>query len=201
MSLRLLASAVTVVALSGSAHASVIVTNSQALWNWRVVNGGQVVGTENFNDLTDGLFFNPISDTVGNVIWTASASSGLLYAEAGVLSTNLPDPATLNFSFAPGVRGVAGNIFGTDINFNAISCIVSVTLSNGTTYEGISSSASDFVGFYSTSANISSLSIKASPLVTGGVFASIDNLYLAIPAPGAAALIGLAGAMNRRRRA
>ena len=49
MSSRFIGSAVAMVALCASAHASVIVTNNQALWNWRVVNGGQVVGTENFS--------------------------------------------------------------------------------------------------------------------------------------------------------
>jgi xanthosine utilization system XapX-like protein len=60
---------------------------------------------------------------------------------------------------------------------------------------------SDFVGFYSTSADISTMTILTSPLATGEVFATIDNLYLAVPAPGAAALIGLAGLVARRRRA
>jgi hypothetical protein len=197
MSSRLLASAVTVVALSGSAHASVITTNSQALWNWRVTNGGQVVGTESFNDLS-GYYDAPVTDTLGNVVWTASATGGL-YVDNGLFSTNFPVPLT--FDFNPGVRAVAGNIFGTDVNFNSVSCIVSVTLANGVTYEGISSGPSDFIGFYSTAADISTMTIVAVPLVNGQVYATIDNLYLAVPAPGAAALIGLAGLVARRRRA
>jgi hypothetical protein len=189
---------VAVVALCASASASVIVTNSQALWNWRVVNGGQVVGTENFNDVPDGFYSGAITDTLGNVTWTAS-STGDLFVQNGSLSTN--NPAPLTFTFNPGVRAVAGNIFGTDINFNVVTCVVSVTLANGFTYEGISTSPSDFVGFYSTSADISTMTIVTSPLVTGNVYATIDNLYLAVPAPGAAALIGLAGLATRRRRA
>jgi hypothetical protein len=184
------------VALCTSASASVIVTNSQALWNLRVTNGGQVVGTENFNDFADGFYGSPVSDTLGNVAWTASATGGL-YVQYGYVSTNNPEPLT--FTFNPGVRAVAGNIFGTDIDFNAVSCVVSVTLANGSTYEGISSSLTDFVGFYSTSADLSTMTISS--LVTGNVYAVIDNLYLAVPAPGAAALIGLAGLVTRRRRA
>jgi hypothetical protein len=65
-----------------------------------------------------------------------------------------------------------------------------------------SASASDFIGFYSTTANISSLSITvADPASSSFIFSTIDNLYLAIPSPGAAALIGLAGLASRRRRA
>ena len=198
MSSRFLGSAVAVVALCASASASVIVTNSQALWNLRVTNGGQVVGTENFNDFANGFYGSPVSDTLGNVVWSASATGGL-FVDDGYLSTNNPVPLTFNFN--PGVRAVAGNIFGTDINFNVVTCVVSVTLANGVSYEGISTSPSDFVGFYSTAADISSMTIVTSPLVTGDVYATIDNLYLAVPAPGAAALIGLAGLATRRRRA
>lgn len=198
MSSRFIGSAVAMVALCASAHASVIVTNNQALWNWRVTNGGQVVGTENFNDFANGFYSSPVSDTLGNVVWTAS-STGDLFVQNGYLSTN--NPAPLTFTFNPGVRAVAGNIFGTDINFNVVTCVVSVTLANGFTYEGVSSSPTDFIGFYSTSADISTMTIVTSPLVTGNVYATIDNLYLAVPAPGAAALIGLAGLAARRRRA
>jgi hypothetical protein len=199
MSIRFAGSATAVVALCASAHASVITTNNQALWNWRVTNGGQVVGTENFNDVADGFYSGAITDTLGNVTWTASATNGL-YVDTGWLSTNYSSEP-LVFNFNPGVRAVAGNIFGTDLNFNVVTCVVSVTLANGFTYEGISSSMSDFVGFYSTSADISTMTILTSPLATGEVFATIDNLYLAVPAPGAAALIGLAGLVARRRRA
>jgi hypothetical protein len=198
MSIRFAASAVAAVAMSASAHASVIVTNSQALWNWRVTNGGQVVGTESFNDFANGAYDSPVSDTLGNVVWTATASGGL-YVDNGLFSTNFPVPLT--FDFNPGVRAVAGNIFGTDVNFNSVSCIVSVTLASGLTYEGISTGPSDFIGFYSTTADISTMTIVAVPLVNGQVYATIDNLYLAVPAPGAAALVGLAGLMARRRRA
>lgn len=175
-----------------------IATNSQALWNWRVTNGGQVVGTENFNDFANGFYSAPVSDTLGNVVWTASATGGL-YVDNGYFSTNSPVPLT--FTFNPGVRAVAGNIFGTDSNFNVVTCVVSVTLATGFTYAGISSSPTDFVGFSSTAADISSMTIVTSPLATGSVFATIDNLYLAVPAPGAAARIGLAGLVARRRRA
>lgn len=145
MSSRFLGSAVAVVALCAPASASVIVTNSQALWNLRVTNGGQVVGTETFNDFADGFYSGMITDTLGNVTWTASATGGL-FVDTGWLSTDQAQPLVFNFN--PGVRAVAGNIFGTDINSNVVSCVVSVTLANGVSYEGISTSPSDFVGFY-----------------------------------------------------
>ena len=185
--------------LASAAAAGVTVTSSQALWNYRVTSGGQTVGTETFNTYS-GFDAGPITGTLGNTFWTVSAPGGL-YADFGMMSTN-DAYSTLSFTFSPGVRAVAGNIFGTDIGFNIVPTIVNVTLSDGTAYEGFTTSASDFIGFYSTSANISSLSISvASPTGTGNIFSSIDNLYLAVPAPGAAALIGLAGLATRRRRA
>ena len=113
------------------------------------------------------------------------------------------DPyATLLFTFSPGVRAVAGNIFGSDPFFNIVPTIGNVTLSDGTSYEGFTTSASDFIDFYSTTANIFSLSITvADPASSGAIFSTIDNLYLAVPAPSVAALIGLAGLTTRRRRA
>ena len=185
--------------LATAASAGVTVTTSQVLWNFRVANGGQSVGTETFNSYS-GFDANPITGTLGNTVWTVSAPGGL-FADAGMMSTQSAYD-TLAFTFSPGVRAVAGNIFGTDTQLNIVPTIVNVTLSDGTSYEGFTTSASDFIGFYSSAANISSLSISvASPTGSGSVHSTIDNLYLAIPAPGAAALLGLAGLATRRRRA
>ena len=186
--------------LASAAVAGVTVTSSQALWNHRVTSSGQTVGTETFNSYLRGFIAGPISGTLGNTFWTASADGGL-FASGGMMAANFPD-ATLLFTFSPGVRAVAGNIFGTDTSFSIVPTIVNVTLSDGTAYEGFTTSSSDFIGFYSSTANISSLSITvADPAGVGAVYSTIDNLYLAVPAPGAAALIGLAGLATRRRRA
>ena len=73
-----------------------------------------------------------------------------------------------------------------------------MTLSDSTTYVGFSNGPSDFIGFYSTASTISSLSIAVAG--TGVTYATVDNLYFAsVPAPGAVALIGLAGVVARRR--
>ncbi|MEY4826685.1 MAG: hypothetical protein RLZZ288_236 [Planctomycetota bacterium] len=188
--------------LASAAVAGVTVTSSQTLWNLRVINGGETVGTETFNSYPDGYIAGPISGTLGNTFWTASADNAQgLNVQGGMLSTGNPF-ITLAFTFSPGVRAVAGNIFGTDYFFNIVPTIVNVTLSDGTAYEGFTTSSSDFIGFYSSTANISSLSITvADPAGVGAVYSTIDNLYLAVPAPGAAALIGLAGLVSRRRRA
>ncbi|MEI6474341.1 MAG: PEP-CTERM sorting domain-containing protein [Planctomycetota bacterium] len=75
---------------------------------------------------------------------------------------------------------------------------ITVTLADGTSYVNDQTSALNFVGFYSTGAAISSLSVATS---TAGTFATVDNLYFAtVPAPGALALLSLAGVVGGRSR-
>lgn len=183
--------------LASAASAGVTVTTSKVLWTYRVTSGGQSVGTESFDSFS-GAYTNPISGSLGNTYWTASADQGL-FATGGLIQT-LQDAKTLVFTFAPGVRAVAGNIFATDATATPISSVVNVTLSDGTAYTGTTTKVTDFVGFYSTTANITSLSVTVAAAGGSGVRASIDNLYVAIPAPGAAALIGAAAVALRRRR-
>ena len=185
--------------LGTMAHAGVVVTPSQLLWNHRVTSGGQSVGTETFNSYV-GYNASGVTGDVGDVTWTASASPSGLLASNGNLRT-ADAFATLTFSFSKGVRGVAGNIFGSNVLGNAVPAIIDVTMSDGTAYEGIAFSAGEFIGFYSSSANITSLSITVASFdPSDSVHAAIDNLYLAVPSPGVAALVGLAGLLAKRRR-
>ena len=185
--------------LGTMAHAGVVVTPSQLLWNHRVTSGGQSVGTETFNSYV-GYNASGVTGDVGDVTWTASASPSGLLASNGNLRT-ADAFATLTFSFSKGVRGVAGNIFGSNVLGNAVPAIIDVTMSDGTAYEGIAFSAGEFIGFYSSTANITSLSITVASFdPSDSVHAAIDNLYLAVPSPGVAALVGLAGLLAKRRR-
>jgi hypothetical protein len=118
--------------------------------------------------------------------------------QSGLFSTN--NPTSVTFQFSPGVQAVAGNFFGTDISFNAVPSLVQVTLADGTSTILLANGPADFSGFFSTGAAISSLTVTAASGST--VYPTVDNLYFAvpIPAPGAAALIGLAAVATRRRR-
>lgn len=186
-----------VAALSCSASASIFTFSQQNVWDAYMAYQALSVVTEDFNAIGDGLYSSGYTSSIGGITWTATATGGLR-AQSGLFSTQ--DPTSLSFSFAPGVQGVSGNFFGTDGSFNAVPSLVQVTLADGTSSILFTSSATDFAGFYSTSSAIAGITITAAG--GGSVFPTVDNLFFAVPvpAPGAAALIGLAAMVCRRRR-
>ncbi|MFM7133368.1 MAG: hypothetical protein ACKO0W_03530 [Planctomycetota bacterium] len=205
MNLRLaLASTVLAAASTQLASSAVIVFAAESLWSSYTTAGGFGIVTEDFSGYS-GFYASGLAGTTtgaaGTVNWNASASGGL-FAAAGLFSTNNIAPLSFDFSSSQ-VRAVGGNFFSTDINFNFVTSIIQVSLNDGTSYFGSIDSAADFVGFYSTSALISSITITAIPVPGGeqSVYPTVDNLSWGIvPAPGAIALLGLAGLAGRRRR-
>ncbi|MFZ9914288.1 MAG: hypothetical protein ACO3IB_02985 [Phycisphaerales bacterium] len=186
---------------ASAASADVIVFTQLAAYN---IYGGATDSyavSENF-DAYNGYYNSPLAGNSGGVNWLATATGGI-YASGGLFSTN--NPTGLTFSFDDGaVRGVGGNFFATDINFNVVPSYMLVSLNDGTSYFGEVTSASAFLGFYSTGASITSVTIGAMPSGgSGSVYPTVDNFQIAatpIPAPGAIALLGLAGLAGRRRR-
>jgi hypothetical protein len=195
-SLRFAVAASAAAVVSASASAGVVTFVNQVLWTNFSTGQGKSVATETFGGVADGFYAAPVSGSVAGITWEGSAANGI-YVDGGLFSTNFAEPMT--FTFSPGVHGVAGNIFGTDINFNIVPSIVQVTLSNGSSYIGFTSSANDFIGFYSTDAAITSMTITKTGTGAGAVFPTVDNLYFAVPAPGAMALLGVAGLVSGRR--
>ena len=198
--IALSAAAMTVVMTQAASAAMVTFTNG-SLWNGFSAGQGASVVTENFSSYS-GFYANGLSGNAGGIQWTASAP-GNLYADLGYMSTNTAD-ALLTFTLSPSVQGVAGNFFATDASFNILPAVIGVQLADGSAYVGYAATAADFVGFYSTGAAISSISVSvAGNLPAGTNFATVDNLYFAVvPAPGAVALIGVAGLIggSRKRR-
>lgn len=186
------------VSMTCSASAAVISFTNQTLWNFYSTNAGAAIFTEDFNGIADGSYSSPFSSSAGPVNWTATASGGL-FVSGGQFSTN--NPTSMTFTVSPGVQGIAGNFYGTDIDFNVVPTIVQVTLNDGTSYIGFQNAATDFVGFYSTGAAISSITVSAQSASAGGnVYPTANNLYFAvIPAPGALALLAVAGLTGKRR--
>ena len=185
--------------MASVASGAVTVLNSQFAWNAYTAIQGATVATETFESFTG---YQPsATGTAGGTTWTANASLGqITFQELGtqkVISTALGG-RTLNFTFAPGVQGIGGEMFGTNASFEVVLAAITVTLADGTSYVNDQTSASDFVGFYSNGAAIASISVSTS---TEGTYATVDNLYFAtVPAPGVLALISLAGVVGGRSR-
>ena len=183
---------------ASTASAGVITFTQQFVWEFYVNGTGSSIFVEDFNSLADGFYPDPFNATTGPVSWSASAAGGL-FVDDGVFSTN--NPTALTFSFGAGVQGVGGNFFATDINFNVVPAIVTLGLADGTSYVGFVDSNTAFTGFYSNGAAITSIAVQA--FSSGApVYPSVDNLKFAtaVPAPGALALLGLAGVVGGRRR-
>ena len=199
MSIRIaLSAAAMTVVMTQAASAAMVTFSNAALWNGFSAGQGASVVTENFSSYS-GFYANGLSGNAGGIQWTASAP-GNLYADLGYMSTNTAD-ALLTFTLSPSVQGVAGNFFATDASFNILPAVIGVQLADGSAYEGYAATAADFVGFYSTGAAISSISVSvAGNLPAGTNFATVDNLYFAVPAPGAIALLGVAGLVSGARK-
>ena len=187
--------------MASLASGAVVVLNSHVAWDVYVAAKGATVATETFESFTG--YHSSETGTAGGTTWTASASIGeITFQTLGtqkVISTALGG-RTLNFTFAPGVQGIGGEMFGTNASFELVPAeiAITVTLADGTSYVNDQTSASDFVGFYSNGAAIASISVSTS---TEGTYATVDNLYFAtVPAPGALALISLAGVVGGRSR-
>ena len=203
MSIKIAFSALAIsVVMTQAASAAMVTFTNNTLWtNFAASQGNSAVATETF-DSYNGFYLNGLTGNAGGIQWTASAP-GELYAGSGYMSTNSAD-ALLTFTLSPSVQGVAGNFFATDASFNILPAIIGVQLADGSAYVGYAATLADFVGFYSTGAAISSISMSvAGNLPSGTNFSTVDNLYFAVgavPAPGAAALLGLAALVSRRRR-
>ena len=198
-----LSSLIATAAIASSSSAAVIVFTNEFVWDTYANSDGSPQFTETFESY-NGFYASPLTGSTGGVNWSANAVGGIYVGAVGsskALSTNNPTPMTITFT-GQAVRGVAGNIFGTDINFTVVPSIVQLSLQDGTSYIGFVDQATAFVGFYSTGAAITSITISAQPLPggTNDVYATFDNMTFAVPAPGALALLGLAGLAGSRRR-
>ena len=181
--------------LASSASAAIATYSNFSYWQQDVVAAGASVATETFNSY-NGYYASPLTGSVGGINWSATATGGL-FCDSGYFSTN--NPVTATFTFAPGVMAVGANIFGTDSNFNIVAARITVTLADGSSYIASTSVPTDFVGFISNGAAISSLTMNA--VGSGNVYVTADNMYFGVvPAPGAVALLACAGLSATRRR-
>jgi hypothetical protein len=192
---------VTLSAVQG-ASAEVAVFTNFGVWDSAVTANGQTVADENFNSYGAGTPMTLTGSPVpaSGITWTASAPSyGLVTAGGTVRTASATD--ALVFDFAPGVQGIGGNIYTSVLGASSFA-FIQVTLADGVSYFGNSDNAGMFIGFYSDTTSIAKLTITVYQVVGAPSYATVDNLFFAVPAPGALALLaaaGLVGVRNRRR--
>ena len=195
-----LAAAVGALSVAGLASAgTATVFDNAAAFNANVQMGFYF---ENFDSVFPGaapsLDFGPVNGYSYTVGTQAGAVSGL-FNDLGFISTdNEADSIVVTFTGAP-VTAVGGNFWATDISFNPTGTDITINLSDGTNVSYTSTGPSDFRGFISDVA-ITSIQIDAPG--TAFAWATMDNLTVgaAVPAPGAVAVLGLAGLAGIRRR-
>ena len=175
-----------------AADAGLVSTTSMTLWSNRVASAGLSVATQDFSGFSGP--YAQLGGVAGGVAWNANAvevAGGIARSAAG---------NALTFTFAPGVKFVAGNFFGVAEDFTIIPVVFSVSLNGGGGFTGFASDMNAFAGFSATGdSTIASLTVATGSLSS---YAAVDSLYFGVPAPGAISLIAAAAviATNSRRR-
>jgi hypothetical protein len=184
--------------LAPVANAAVLEYFSFAAWS--TAPGTTFLGTDNLASYS-GFHGGAWPGTVGSVSWIADSSFG-----STVMSSYAAAPMTFTFTSPSGIGGFGGNLFVAYINFAAAprTLSVDVTLADSTvvSFSRVNPLATDFWGFRSTGAEITSVTLSST-----SEFPTVGNLSFlsaasAVPLPGAAGLaaLGLAGRAGRRRR-
>ena len=193
---------VTLSAVQGASAAVAVFTNYN-VWGSTVTANGQTVADENFNSFGPGTPMTLTGSPVpaSGITWTASAPSYGLVTAGGTVRTASATDARV-FDFAPGVLGIGGNIYTSVLGASSFA-FIQVTLADGVSYFGNSNNAQMFIGFYSDTTSIAKLTITVVQVVGAPSYATVDNLFFAVPAPGVLALLAAAGLVSghTRRRA
>ena len=194
---------VTLSAVQGASAAVAVFTNF-GVWGNAVTANGQTVAIENFNSygVSTPMTLTGSPVPASGITWTASAPSNGLVTDGGTVRTAAATDA-LVFDFAPGVQGIGGNIYTSVLGEGSSFAFIEVTLADGVSYFGNSDNAEMFIGFYSDTTSIAKLTITVYQVVGAPSYATVDNLFFAVPAPGVLALLAAAGLVSghTRRRA
>ena len=172
---------------------------------------GTEIEVETFDFVTPGSYAT-LSGGDGWSAWAMSASAGSLSADGGRVSAGKPGGGlTFNFagSFDPAGSGLHG--IGGDFGLRSASGAwmpgrIILTLSSGVKLIHDVNSDNPFAGFWITTPEVTITSLTVMPYGddANSTSVSINNLYLGfagiVPAPGALALLGVAGIVSGRRR-
>ena len=157
--------------------------------------------TQDLGQLASGSYA-ALTGGAGDFAWNLSAPSGVLLNPAAVARTQ-QNTEKLTLSFAStNVFAVGGFFFNVDSLGAAKPGVMKIKLSDGTSFIRTVSSDTVFSGFVSDGANITSVEVSHAGSFGSQYFVATSGFNIGVvPAPGAAALVGLAGLIARRRRA
>ena len=192
--------AICTLSLAALASADVYVFDNAVTFGMYNSAVGLIDQQQNFNGYAGT--YPSVTGGSGNFAWTASAPSGLFVNGSSVART-LSSPETLTFTFASSnVYSVGGAFYNVDASGNQQNSVMKIKLSDGTTFVRVVSNTTTFSGFASDGVNITSLEVSRATALGAGTFVASSGFVMGVvPAPGALALIGLAGLVARRRRA
>jgi hypothetical protein len=165
--------------------------------------------TDNYNDLSSGLVTSPLNRTITGYTYNATATDDLVLGTVNgstVLSANVSGKAlTLNFT-AGAPTAVGGYFFNTDINFNVVNRVITVTAYPGASAQSVvTGSATNFFGWLDDSGTPFTSLVIVPGAGSPDAYATVDDLVLgqAAPAaqvPGPLPVLGLVVAFSFSRR-
>ena len=182
--------------ISSTTFAAVLVFDNAAVFNAGLLESSLANFDQTFESYSGSAAF--FTGGTGDYAWKASSANGVL-GQAGVVQT-LTATDTLKFDFSSGnVYGIGGLFHYVDAAGAYKSGLMKIKLSDGTSFIRSISSQTTFSGFITTGASITSLELSHIGS-TGVTFSAAEALTIGyVPAPGAFALLGLAGLVSRRR--
>ena len=157
--------------------------------------------SQDLSQLASGSYAS-LTGGSGDFSWSLSAPSGVYLDSAATARTqqNL-EKLTLSFT-STNVFAVGGFFFNVDSLGATKPGVMKIKLSDGTSFIRTVSNSTTFSGFVSDGANITSVEVSHAASLGSQYFVATNGFNIGVvPAPGAAALVGLAGLLARRRRA
>ncbi len=171
----------------GSGYSFVSSGNASNWWSWTATGGAGGVSTSTGVD--------------GDSIFSSPANSSLNFTFGGSTSTSAET------GFVSGLRGIGGGFRFFNANGQSVSGRIILTLSTGESVIRNFNSDDSFAGFWLTDASttITGLTLEPFSGSTSSYYIGAHTLFLgyagvAIPAPGAIALLGAAGLVGVTRR-
>ncbi len=191
--------AICTLSIAALASADVYVFDNSVTYAAFCNDVGVVRETQSLNSFAGS--YASLSGGSGDFAWNLSAPSGI-FVDANSTARTQQNTEKLSLSFASSnVFAVGGFFFNVDDAGVTRTGVMRIKLSDGTSFIRTVSNDTTFSGFVSDGANITSVEVSHAGNLGSQYFVATSGFSVGVvPAPGAMALVGLAGVMTRRRR-